>query len=312
MPTYLLVLIIILAVALFLVVAFFAMTFFLFKVTIGRKFFIGKIVNKQFNKDLKEYKIDRNWWKSQQVEKLCITNNGTKLAGFFIKSKTQSKKLAIVIHGYYSSHIDLTPQVKIFADNGFNVFCPDLRGHGKSEGNVVGMAYLDHFDMLKWIELLINKLGKDVQIVISGWSMGAATACMLSGRKLPSNVKGIISDSSYTSAYSEFEFLLKQRHLPYRLVMWLANMGAKMFGRYDFKDASPLLCVAKSTLPILFIHGNKDSFVPSFMTEELYNAKTTGFKQIEIFDGAEHIKSYATDTARYVKLFEGFIAKFFD
>ena len=49
MPTYLLVLIIILAVAVFLVVAFFAMTFFLFKVTIGRKSFIGNIVNKKFN-----------------------------------------------------------------------------------------------------------------------------------------------------------------------------------------------------------------------------------------------------------------------
>ena len=312
MPTYLLVLIVILSSVIFLVVAFFAITFLLFKITIGRNSFVGKIVNKQFKRDVQGYKIDHSWWQTQSVEKLFLKTEDAILSGFFIKSNTNSNKLAIVIHGYFSSHLDLVPQAKIFADSGFNVFCPDLRGHGESEGKTIGMAYLDQFDLQKWIKLLIEKLGKNVEIIITGWSMGGATVCMLSGNKLPENVKGFISDASYTSAYDEFKFLLKQRHILSEPIMWLANMGAKIYGKYDFKDASPLLSVEKSTLPILFICGAKDTFVPADMTINLFHAKQVGYKQLEIFENAEHIKSYATDTNRYIKLFQDFVERIFN
>lgn len=291
---------------LFLIVAFFALIFALYKLTISRTSLIGKYVNKKLNKDISKYKIDRNWWKLQKSESISISSEKEVLQGVLIRNEKSTNKLAIVIHGYFSNHLDIMPQAKIFAENGFNVFCPDLRAHGKSAGKTIGMGYLDYFDMQLWIKKLIEIFGNEVQIVVSGWSMGAATSLMLSDFNCK-NIKGIIADSAYTSAYEEFACVLKQRHFPTEPIMWLANLGAKIFGKYSLKDANPLKSVEKSDIPILFIHGTSDTFVPTFMSKKLYNAKKNGYKKLELFDEAEHILSYATDESRYKTIFVDFI-----
>ena len=75
-----------------------------------------------------------------------------------------------------------------------------------------------------------------------------------------------------------------------------------MFGEYYLKEADCLAAVKKSSLPILFIHGENDTFVPAYMTDELYEAKVNGNKQKEIFAGAEHCRSFISDRERYVKI----------
>ncbi len=294
-----------------LTLLFFFLCYVMYNITIIKKSPVGKFVNKTFVRDLKMYKIDRSFWEKNKPEKLEMESDGLKLAGYFLKCKKETNKLAVVIHGYFSSHLDMTIQARIFLDEGFNVFLPDLRAHGESEGKTVGMAFLDSTDVSRWIDKLIKELGEKTQIVVCGWSMGGATTLMLSGMELPENVKGFIADASYTSAYDEFKYILNSRHIFSQPLMAMAEIGAKLFGKYSLKSASAVLGVKKSKLPVLFIHGEKDTFVPAFMTDILFEAKSDGFKEKEIFAGAEHCMSYATDSERYISLYKQFINKIF-
>ena len=284
-------------------VCYFVLTYICYAVSIRRNGLIGKFINKKFTGEMGNYGIDRNFWASQKVEKLSIENDNLKLAGFYVENpKEKTNKLAIIIHGYFSNHLDMTVQAKIFQDLGYNIFCPDLRAHGESKGKTVGMGYFDKKDMIKWVDFLINKFGKETQIVIFGWSMGGATTCLMGGEKLPENVKCLIADCAYSTAYEEFKHVLKSKKVPVFPLMQMTNLAAKMYGEYYLKEADCLKAVEKSTLPILFIHGKDDTFVPACMTDELYDAKATGDKQKEIFEGAEHCKSFVTDKDRYVKI----------
>ena len=311
MSTIQIVTIVLLSLILLSFVSYFLLTYIFYCVSIRRNGLIGKFINKKFTREAGNYGVDRSFWSNQKVEKLTLENDGLKLSGFYVENpKEKTNKLAIVIHGYFSSHLDMTIQAKIFQGLGYNIFCPDLRAHGESKGKTVSMGHFDKKDMIKWIDLLINKLGKETQIVIFGWSMGGATACLMAGEKLPDNVKCVIADCPYTTAYEEFKYVLKSKRVPVFPAIQMTNLAAKMYGEYYLKEADCLKAVQKSNLPILFIHGENDTFVPAFMTEELYNSKTVGDKQKEIFSNAEHCKSYVTDKDRYIKLLTDWTATY--
>ena len=74
----------------------------------------------------------------------------------------------------------------------------------------------------------------------------------------------------------------------------VANRKAK----YDIKEASSLEQVKKSKTPILFIHGDKDDFVPEYMCEKLYDA-TNCKKEKIIIHGAGHTDGKYRETEKY-------------
>ncbi|PKM70618.1 MAG: hypothetical protein CVU93_01175, partial [Firmicutes bacterium HGW-Firmicutes-18] len=51
--------------------------------------------------------------------------------------------------------------------------------------------------------------------------------------------------------------------------------------------------------PVLFIHGEKDDFIPAWMVEELAAEKNKGPKEIYVAENAGHAKSYWTDPKKY-------------
>lgn len=63
---------------------------------------------------------------------------------------------------------------------------------------------MDRYDAEKWVEYVIERFGNNSEIFLHGISMGGATVLMASGLNLPNNVKAIISDCAYTSAYDVF------------------------------------------------------------------------------------------------------------
>ena len=86
---------------------------------------------------------------------------------------------------------------------GHERIAPDLRACGDSEGNFVGMGWLDRKDVLRWIDYIIQR-DPDAEIVIHGISMGAATTMMTAGEDTPDNVKAFVEDCGYTSVWDVF------------------------------------------------------------------------------------------------------------
>ena len=194
------------------------------------------------------------------------------LKGYEYMNEPSSHKWAIVVHGYNGRASEMTKYVRNFYEQGYNVIAPDLRGHGNSEGDYVGMGWHDRKDVLIWIQQILKK-DPNAEIALFGVSMGGATVMMTSGEDLPSNVKVIIEDCGYSTVIDEFTYQLKDLfHLPKFPVMNAANMVTKLRAGYDLEEASAVKQVAKSKTPMLFIHGDADTFVPFEMLDEVYNA----------------------------------------
>ncbi|GAY72145.1 hydrolases of the alpha/beta superfamily [Lentilactobacillus kosonis] len=137
----------------------------------------------------------------------------------------------------------------MFHQLGYNVLLPDARGHGDSQGNYIGFGWPERLDYDKWIAQVIHRQGSDSQIVVFGVSMGGATTMMVSGTKLPSQVKAFVEDCGYTSANDEIVYQAKQLyHLPavprFPLVDIVSSITQFKDG-YNFKEASSLNQVKK-------------------------------------------------------------------
>lgn len=220
-----------------------------------------------------------------------------------------SNKWAIVVHGYGGSGKLMSDKSKYFYDMGYNVLIPDLRGHGKSEGDYIGMGWKDRLDIISWINFIIKE-NPNAEIVLHGTSMGAATVLMTSGENLPSNVKAIVADCAYTSAWDEFSYQLETYlKVPSSYILNVTNMVTKLKAGYSLKEASALECVKKATVPILYIHGDKDKFVPYSMMDKLYDATSSPKEKLTI-DGGEHANSDLVSPFLYWLTVEDFLNQY--
>lgn len=256
--------------------------------------------------------IDSKTWllKYSNYEDLFINSkDNLKLHNFLIKNENKSNKWVIAVHGYTSQGTYIASYAQNFYDMGYNIIIPDLRGHGKSEGTYIGMGWDERFDIIDLINY-INDNFKDSQIVLFGVSMGAATVMSTSGEKLPSNVKAIIEDCGYTSTWSQFAYQLKALFkLPSFPMMHTASIICKLRSGYFISEASPIKQIKNSITPTLFIHGDKDSFVPFFMLDELYNASPVEKEKL-IIPGAKHARASYVNPKLYWETVENFLEKY--
>ena len=219
-----------------------------------------------------------------------------------------ANRLVICFHGYTSQCMsDFIGLSDYYLKHGFQMLLVDERAHGKSGGEYVGFGCKDRFDALRWIDWAVAKAGQDCSIILHGISMGGATVLMASGQKLPTQVKGIISDCAFTSAKEVFTHVLHSMyHLPAFPMIDIADYINKKKAGYGLDECNAAREVRKASVPLLLIHGDKDTFVPCTMCEEIYN-NCSGHAQKLIIHGAGHAESYYKDTAAYEQAMDSFI-----
>ncbi|MBB6453535.1 hypothetical protein HNQ94_001984 [Salirhabdus euzebyi] len=251
----------------------------------------------------------KEWYKNQTFETLELTSyDGLTLVGDFIANEQPNEKAVILAHGYRGHKEQMDEYVKFYYELGFDVFIPDARGHGESEGDYIGYGWHDRKDYQDWIQLLIDEKGAK-SIFLHGNSMGAALVLMTSGEDLPQEVKGIIADSGYTSVKEELTYQLKHLYgLPAFPLMEITSMITNFRAGYTFEEASAIEQVKKNTRPLFIIHGDADELVPTEMGHEIFEA-ASGEKELWIVPDAGHTKAYTVAKEEFEQRVTAFIEK---
>ncbi len=216
-----------------------------------------------------------------------------------------SNKTALVVHGWRDQAIKFFYLAKMYErDLGYNVVIPEIYGHGKSDGDVARMGWLDRLDMLQWL-----KAFRCDTMVMHGVSMGAATTMMTAGEKMPEGIKDIrfVEDCGYTSVWDEFSGQLSEQFsLPEFPLLYSSSLLCQLLYDWNFSEASAIEQIKKVKQPMLLIHGESDSFVPTEMVYRLYDAKPDP-KELWVAKGSEHARSYKDHPEEYTQRVRQFL-----
>lgn len=254
---------------------------------------------------------NENWLikKSGYKDKYITSFDNLRLHSYVIKQPEKTSKWVIIVHGYGEEGKLTSRKALRFYNMGYNVLVPDLRGNGKSQGNYIGMGWDDRIDIIGWINYII-KCDNKSEIALYGTSMGGATVLMTSGENLPSNVKAVISDCAYTSVYDIFDYEIRSfsgnSSFP---IIDFTNMVTVLRAGYSLKNASALDSVKNAKTPILYLHGDKDKFVPLSMMNKLYKATTSEKKRVIIKNG-EHSNSDLSQPRIYWNTVDNFLNQY--
>lgn len=237
------------------------------------------------------------------------TDDGIKLIGILYRNPKPSKKTAVLIHGYNSYGVREYCYTGFkYIEQGYNLFLPDNRACGESEGMYCTFGIKESEDVKKWLAV-VNTIFPDGEIILQGSSLGGGTVLMLSNQDLPKNVKAIVSDCAYSTIPAEFKHMAKNVVGLPGFPMFFIEMYFKRYTGCDFTSKSPLKSVKESKLPILFIHGTEDRFVPKEQCQELYDACTSE-KELLYIEEAGHVGAYVQGKDKYFNTLFNFLAKY--
>lgn len=270
-------------------------------------------INLPIGKIYEPYWEDMRTWatavRNMPCQELEITSfDGLKLRGRFYEY-APGAAIELMFHGYRGdSERDMPGGVQRGFKLGRSVLLVDQRCAGNSQGRTITFGIKEHLDCLQWVDFMIEHFGSDVKIILTGISMGAATVLMAAGKPLPPNVVGVLADCPYSTPKEIIQIVIKQMGLPVKLAYPFVKLAAKIYGGFDLESYSPMEAVKKASVPVIFIHGEDDAFVPCRMSEAMYEACTAPKKLVKI-PGAGHGLACLVDPEGYYQALQEFFGE---
>ena len=227
------------------------------------------------------------------------------------KTKNDAQNKAVILaHGYHFSNSSMAVYAYLFQQLGYAVLMPDNRAHGRSAGKWINFGWYDRLDYRRWCDQLIKRLGTDSQLVLFGTSMGGSIVMLMSGEALPPQVKAIIEDCGYSTLMAELAYRLKvEFHLPEFPALSITNLINRSLMHFNLKDVDCLRALKRNRLPILFIHGERDDYVPPQMALANFQA-TSAPKELWLVPNAGHMEAVAVDPHAYLAKLRDFLQRY--
>ncbi len=237
-------------------------------------------------------------------EMSIVTADGLTLYGKFYEYKAGAP-IELMFPGYRGrAERDLCGGVQRCFSLGYSVLLVEQRACGVSDGHVITFGIRESDDCIRWAQLLEQEY-PDCPVMLTGVSMGAATVLTAAGKPLPKNVVAVLADCGYTSAKDIICKVVRQMGLPPKLVYPFIKWSAKLYGGFDLEETAPIEAVKRSPIPVLFIHGDTDDYVPCEMSVRNFEA-CTAEKELLVVKGAGHGLAYLVDRDGYVNTLKTF------
>lgn len=260
----------------------------------------GKIIKEEYEEDYhrEDFKLSSDY--GYTISGTFIPRDPSVMLG------DNKERVVVLVHGYQFCQFGSVKYINIFRKLGFHCVIYDHRNHGYSDKAVTTMGYYEARDLKKVCDYIRTKLGEDIILGTHGESMGAATVMM--NAPLDPKLAFAIEDCGYADLSDLLAYSLnKVYHLPRFPFLWIASLFSRMRGGIFFHQVIPKNEVAKcDSIPMLFLHGEQDDFVPTSSIHEVYEAKR-GYRRMRKFPNAAHAESYWNNQEEYSGEIEAFL-----
>jgi pimeloyl-ACP methyl ester carboxylesterase len=263
--------------------------------------------------DVETYTDWLQWYRDVELEQWSLPYSQPRsgqLAGFFLPHPVGSHRTAVVVHGVTSSHLNVGAWVRVFYELGFNILTPDLRGHGANIDPDVdltkqdrNMGIYDSQDLVGWMEQIVQKRGSQEQIVVLGYSLGAAVALQaISNDALPANVVAIVDDCGFCDLHDSVLAIIAGLYQagPDTAAIY-EKVDDMLYARQTTRIENGIVPdhIRKDVLPLLAVQGENDGTVFPAITEYVLSIYGGQLKQSYFVPGAGHAQSIAFGYAEY-------------
>lgn len=285
---------------------------------VGRSSFLLKLIDKIVSKmtpqkrdDITKRSEDGRLWIHEFPERQDVTitaKDGVTLVGHYFQHP-EAKRIVLLFHGWRGSWDgDFGYFGKMLYERKSSLLLVEQRAHGTSGGKYIGFGIKERYDCKKWVEYMVERNKENsLPMYLAGVSMGAATVMMATELQLHERVKGIIADCGFTTPYEMVRiFAKKVMHIEENFILEAVNRICKKVAGYSFKEGSTLSAMRKCKIPVFFVHGTKDNFVPYEMTKRNFEA-CHAKKHLLSVEGADHVQSFLVNPSQYMKELEEFL-----
>jgi uncharacterized protein len=228
------------------------------------------------------------------------TSDGLTLRGWFIPAaadgSTGKKATILVGHGYPFDKANILRHAR-FLHSKFHLLLFDFRYFGESEGSYTTAGLLETRDVEGAVAYLKQRDDVDPSRVgAMGFSMSAAAFILV---RHP-DIKAIVADSPYASLEDllgrQFFFLPGPTKWP---LVALTKLYARLLLGVDIGTAAPAQVVRELAVPLLLIHGEKDSQIPAEHGRQIYDQADHARTELWMIPGADHGQAHTIEGERY-------------
>ncbi len=212
---------------------------------------------------------------------------------YYVPSQKPTNKFVVVAHGYSYTHHGAVKYAQMMRELGYNIVMYDERFHGMTGGKNCTMGYFEKFDLYDIISDIFSRFGNDIFLGTYGESMGGAA--VLLEQAIDKRLKFVVADCAFSDLSLLLSYLIKSRTgLPKYPTLWIANLFFQIATKASIFQISPKKALKEATVPMLYMHGAEDKFIPPIHSQILYDDTMTGK---DIYIGQNHAKH--TDASRY-------------
>ncbi len=196
-------------------------------------------------------------------ERLILTTaDGLDIVAYQVTAE-QPKAVIIFLSGIHNPSVTaFFGHARMLLDHGYASILVEMRAHGESEGEVIGLGFKEYRDTQAAVDYIKgNARYTDVPIVVYGLSMGGAVAINSIGQ-IP-DIAALIS----LSAYSAWDDVFIDNMGASGLVAWAQRPFVRLYTTlkygWDSRNITPKQQIRNlDGRPALLIHSRGDSQVP--------------------------------------------------
>jgi hypothetical protein len=218
--------------------------------------------------------------------------DGATLRGWSIRPLNGNGDALILLHGHADNRAGMLGNAGLLLRHGYAVLLPDARAHGTSGGDLATFGVKEAEDVSRWFEW-VEQANSPRCIDGLGESMGAGQ--LLRSLSAEPGFCAVVAESSFASfreaSYDRLGQKLNAGSSVGRTVLRPAVDIGFLYARLKYgvnlEQASPEESVAASRVPVLLIHGHKDTNLPPRHSEMIQSRSSFRSSSVALWEPAE-------------------------